>query len=139
MTAIWPSSLPRPERQPYGRQPDEARLERKAETGPLAFRRRFSSVARLVALSIDIDRNQKAIFDRFYETDTKEGSLPFSMPDPTTHEWLLFTADGQQILAVDGTPILLTAHWLCVFGKSRPSEAIRGVRFQISFQVAVMP
>ncbi|WFE92309.1 hypothetical protein K1718_13370 [Roseibium porphyridii] len=139
MIASWPSTLPLPDRQTYGKQPDEARIRRRPDSGPPGSRGRFSSAARQVALSIDIDRNQKAVFDRFFQHELAEGSLPFTMPDPTTHGWQLFTAAESPLLTVDGTPIALAATWLCLFGDGLPSEAIRGVRFQISFQIAVMP
>ncbi|MCV0424672.1 MAG: hypothetical protein K5905_04305 [Roseibium sp.] len=140
MTLRWPSDLPLPERNPYQRQSQDPRISRRREAGPPGSRRRFSSVARFVSLTIDVSRNQKAIFDNFYEGDTAEGSLPFIMPDPTTHDWpLLDPTTGDQLQDPDGNALLIAAHWLCLFGEQTPTETIRGIRFQISFPVAVMP
>lgn len=135
----WPSDLPRPNRAGYQRQTDDPRLARRAEAGPPAYRRRWSSTTRSVALVIDVSRSQKAIFDDFHDEVTASGSLPFWMPDPTTDGWPVLDAIGAPVLAGDGAPLLLAAQWLCLFGATTPVETLRGVRFQISFGVTVLP
>lgn len=139
MIPVWPSELPKPERNTWQKSPMEARLKRRNDAGPPGYRRRFSSVAKSVNLSILVDRNGKAIFDNFFEQDTAFGSKPFTMPDPTTDGWALLTSEGAPLLTSEGVPILLAARWLCLFGDQQPSEAIVGVGFRISFSVAVMP
>ncbi|MES0879703.1 hypothetical protein [Roseibium sp. SCP14] len=138
MILRWPTELPLPERNGYQRQAQDSRIRRRREAGPPRSRRRFSSVARFVSLTIDVDRNQKAVFDNFYEHDTAEGSLQFIMPDPTTHGWPLLTTTGAALLDPDGEPLLIAAFWLCQFGEQTPAEIIRGIRFQISFPVVVL-
>ncbi|QND45197.1 hypothetical protein HB780_05425 (plasmid) [Rhizobium lusitanum] len=135
----WPTTLPRPDRDSWQKSPQDARLKRQNDAGPPSYRRRYSSVAQAVTLSIMVDRDGKAVFDKFRETTTSEGSLPFYMPDPTTDGWGLFTADGQPLLTNDDQPLLLAAQWLCLFGDTMPAEAVVGVEFRITFSVSVMP
>jgi len=135
----WPIDLPRPQREDLQVQINDPRLRKPTETGPPGYRRRWSSVARTVTLSIDVPRSLKAVFDRFYEFETKFGSLPFWMPDPMTDGWPLLDASGNPLLTNDGLPILLSAQWLCLFGEETPVQSIRGIRFVIAFSVTVMP
>lgn len=142
--ATWPAELPRPERETWSRTSQDVRRQRQNDTGPtLPGRPRFSSAAKLVSLSVFLNRDQKAVFDNFFELDTKRGSLLFWMPDPTTDGWGLYNSDGSPLLISggpqDGQPILLAARWLCSFGKELPSEAVSGTFFRMSFSVTVMP
>lgn len=137
-TGTWPSSLPRPSRNSWQAQQDDGRM-RRSGGGPPGYRRRFSSTARMVSLSINVPRSQKAVFDNFYMDTTSAGSTPFWMPDPTTDGWALLDAAGRPVNDATGQPILLSARWLCLFGDETPIETIQGVRFDISFSVAVMP
>lgn len=134
----WPTSLPRPARGTYQAQLADGRIS-KTGGGPPGYRRRFSSVPRLVSLSINVPRSEKAVFDDFYEEQVGFGSLPFWMPDPATDNWPLLSSEGKAILDEVGRPILLAARWLVLFGQETPVETIKGVRFDISFSVAVMP
>ena len=135
----WPSTLPRPERDSWSRSPSEARLKRQSEAGPPAYRRRYSSVPKSVALSIVVSRAGKAVFDQFHDETTAFGSKPFWMPDPTTDGWALLDGAGRPMLTADGAPILLAGRWLCFFGDEMPKESIAGVEFRLSFAVTVMP
>lgn len=141
--AVWPSSLPKPDRDTWNAQPQDARLKRQSEAGPPTWRRRFSNAAKMVSLSVLLDRDQNAIFENFYLYDTKQGSLLFWMPDPTTDGWFLYTDDGSPLLISggdnDGAPILLGAQWLCSFGDTLPNETVVGIRFRRTFSVVVIP
>jgi hypothetical protein len=138
--ATWPETLPRPTRAGYEAAVIDPRLRRSAETGPPGYRRRWSSVARDVALSIVVSRADKAVFDRFHAETTAWGTRPFWMPDPVTDGWPMLTSDGRPLLTAGGAPILLAARWLCLFGDSPPVEHIRGgLEFEIAFPVVVMP
>lgn len=139
MIPNWPTDLPRPMRQGYQSSPMEARLKRRAEAGFPGYRRRFSSVAEIVMLTLDVSRNERAIFDKFHRETSKFGSKTFYMPDPTTDGWALLTSEGGQLLASNGAPLLLSARWLCMFGDTQPATTVVGVRFRIAFDVAVMP
>lgn len=139
----WPAELPRPERSSWSAQPQDARLKRRSDAGPPGWRRRFSSAARLVSLSVFLSRDQKAVFDTFLAYTTGGGAVPFWMPDPTTDGWPLLSSDGTPLLVSggpdDGKPILLGAQWLCTFGDQLPVESIAGVNFRMNFSVVVLP
>lgn len=135
----WPETLNRFERPGWQVQPQEARIRRPNEAGPPSYRRRFSSVARGVALSLVLTRNEKAIFDQFYEVTCAHGTREFRMPDPTTHGWKLLSSDGIPLLN-GATDLLLSERWLCVFGDPPPTETIVGdLRFRKTFNVWVLP
>lgn len=135
---VWPDTLPDPLRAGYLAQRQDIRV-RRASNGPPGYRRRFSSGAELVTLAIEVTRSGKAVFDQFYDLDTRFGTLPFKMPDPATDGRQLLTESGVPLLTDTGEPILLSASWLCIFGDPVPSERIVGGRFEITFNVAVMP
>lgn len=139
MILRWPSDLPLPQRNGYQGQNQDPRSRRRAQAGPPAYRPLYSSAARNVSLSIHVDRDQKAVFDGFYDRDTKKGVLPFLMADPVTDGWRLLGTDGLLLLDPAGTPLLMSAYWLCLFGDTTPTEIVSGVNFVISFSVAVMP
>ena len=139
MILQWPEDLPRPERESWQSKPQDARLKRQNEAGPPGYRRRFSSVATIVNLSLVLTRHEKAVFDAFFAEDTAHGSRLFTMPDPTTDGWTLLTDAGAGMLTADGAPILLSATWLCSFGDQTPSESLQGLEFLKTFSVVVLP
>ncbi|WP_440411157.1 hypothetical protein [Neorhizobium petrolearium] len=141
--AVWPSELPRPERNTWNARPQDARQKRQSDAGPPSWRLKFSNAAKMVSLSLLLTRDQNAVFDNFYQYETKKGSLLFWMPDPTTDGWALLTDDGSPLLisggAQDGLPILLSAQWLCSFGDELPNETVQGIHFRRTFGVVVIP
>lgn len=139
MIMTWPTSLPRPDREGYQQTRQDGRRATKPDSGPMRFRRRFSSTAREVQLQLTLTRAEKAVFDRFYDDDTAGGARLFRMPDPTTDGWQLLTHDDLPLLTHDGQPLLLAAYWLCSFGEQPPAETVAGTLFRISFSVLVMP
>lgn len=138
MIQTWPTSLPRPERNSWQSQPQDARRKRQPEMGPPAYRRRFSRAPLKISLSLVLTRDLKAVFDGFFHDTCAEGSLLFRMPDPTTDGWAALTSGGAPILAGDGSPILLSASWLCAWGDQLPVETVTGVEFRTTFSVVVM-
>lgn len=139
MIQTWPDTLPRPERDTWQVSPQEVRRKRATETGASGYRRRFSSAAKTVSLSVVLTRSQKAVFDQFFHEDCAEGAHMFWMPDPTTDGWPLLSTDGQPLLVDDGVPLLLSATWLCLWGDQLPAETIKGTEFKKSFSVVVVP
>lgn len=139
MIATWPDTLPRPERDTWQKQAQDARRKRQAETGPPSYRRRFSSVPRMVTLSVLLDRDQRAVFENFFRDDCAEGSRLFYLPDPTTDGWDLLTSDGDALLTGDDEPLTLSATWLCAWGDTLPTETLVGIEFRQSFSVLVIP
>lgn len=140
MILDWPPTLPRPERESWQVQPMEARRRRTSETGPPAYRRRFSSVPKTVTMSLILSRSLREVFDRFFEIDCAQGSLLFRMPAPTTHGWAVLTDGGLPVLTAGGAPLLLSQIWLCAWGDQPPAETFLGqVEFRKSFTLVVMP
>jgi hypothetical protein len=136
----WPTSLPRPERRSWQRSAQDARLKRQPTSGAPSYRSKYSRAAELVALSVVLTRNQKAIFDNFYNNDCANGVALFWMPDPTTDGWPLLHSDGTPMLTGAGQPLLLSKRWLCEWGDEMPVESIDGqIRFRKSFSIVVVP
>ncbi len=136
---VWPASLPRPDRETWQRTSQDARVKRQSTSGPPGYRRRFSSAAQMVTLSLTLSRRQAAVFDDFFRITTAQGSLSFWMPDPTADGWPLLTADGGALTTHGGAPILISAWWLCLFGDSLPAESVVGIEFRKTFSVVVLP
>lgn len=136
---VWPSELPAPERDTWQASWSDPRRRRQGDAGPDGYRKRFSSIPRQVALSMVLNREEKARFDRFFEDELDFGIGLFTMPDPTTDGWPVLTADGQPLLMEDGTPITMAQTWLCQWGAEMPVETIQGREFRIRFAVEVLP
>lgn len=141
MIATWPPLLPRPERNTWQLQPQDARRKRQSEAGPPSYRRRFSAVARMVSLSLVLTHNQRQTFDRFYHETCQEGSIRFWMPDPTRDQWPLTNEAGVPLWVNAQTqePLLQSEQWLCAWGDPPPVETVQGIEFRKSFQIWVLP
>lgn len=136
----WPARLVQFERSGWQEQFQDARRRRQSDAGPPGFRRRFSSAAKRVGLSLIVSRADKAVFDRFYQQDCNLGAGLFRMPDPSTDGIPLLNHDGLPLLAHDGRPLLIAAYWLCSWGDEPPAVSIyAGTDFRIAFSVWVMP
>jgi len=80
---LWPFELPRPRRDSYQHQIGDGRLKSQPDAGPSHLRRRSSTPA-AVTMAIDVSRDQRARFERFWREDTADASLPFFIPDAST-------------------------------------------------------
>ena len=142
MIANWPATLPPPQRNSWQILPQEARRKRQSDAGPPGYRRRFSSVAKSVSLTVKLTHSQRAVFDRFFHETCREGAVRFWMPDPSNEGWSLTTESGVQLF-VDTEmqePLMLNERWLCAWGDQLPAESIVDqVKFLKSFQVWVLP
>ena len=136
---VWPAELPRPERNTFQLVPAEARLKRRSDAGSPSYRLRFSGVPKLVSMSILVNRAGRAVFDEFHRDTTRWGTLPFTMPDPTTEGWALTDTDGTPITNAGGKPILLSGSWTCLFGDGMPVETVVGREFRKAFTITVLP
>lgn len=137
--ATWPPELNRFEREPYQAQPQDPRRARQGNSGPPGYGRGFSSYATQVSLSLICTRAEKALFDNFWRIDLAAGSLPFRMRDPVTDGWHLLDSTGQSILDGDGTPLLISETWLCLWGDAPTESVVEQVKFRKTFTVWVMP
>ena len=139
MIPMWPAELRKFQITGWQSQPQDARRKRLSDAGPPSYRRRYSSVPKLVALSLVVSRNEKAVFDQFYHVTCKEGAKTFYLPDPSTDGWPMLSAAGEPMLS-GGVPLLLAARWLCAWGDPPPVETMDGdVDFVKQFSVVVMP
>jgi hypothetical protein len=135
----WPATLPAPLRDTFQMQDADPRMKRQRETGGLGYRRRFSAVAKTVQMAIQVDRSDLGDFDKFYRELTGRGSLPFTMPDPTTDAWPLLNQDGIQLLDQNDRPLLMSKIWVCLFGEEVPVTMPLDMAFRVSFPVVVLP
>lgn len=138
MIMTWPAGLPRPERNSWQLSRQDGRQASQGDVGPVRYRRRISRTPLEVQMSVVLDRDQRAVFDRFYDDDCAGGVRLFRMPDPATDGWALLASDGNPLLAPDGSPLLLSALWLCAWGKEGPVEAVIGVEFRKNFSLQVL-
>lgn len=136
---VWPNDLPRPLRSSYGFGRIDARRMTPVDDGPPRPVRRLSRTADTAAMTLALKRWQLARFNRFFEEETRAGTVPFSMPDPSLDGFRLLGADGTPFLASDGMQIRVSATWLCHFGGQLPAVATRGAGWRVSFEVYVMP
>ena len=128
-----------PDREGYQLQPQDARRKRLTDAGPPGYRRRFSARALNVQLRLLLTRNQRAVFDNFYDNDCQMGSRAFWMPDPTTEGWPIASSAGRPLLAAPGQPLVMSGRWLCQWGDQVPLETLVGLQFQMSFDLWVLP
>jgi len=139
MTVVsWPSDLPPFLREPYTASIGDTRV-RKAADGVPGYKRRFSRQARSVSLGMELTRDQKAVFDLFFDQQTGGGNAVFTLPDPTLHGVTLQDGRGFAILTGGEAPIEVSSTWVCLFGDELPSETISGGRYVVTFNVWVLP
>lgn len=139
MILTWPTDLPPIQRDSWQLTRQDPRRRRQAETGPPSYRRRFSSAAKLVTMSMVLTRSQKAVFDNFYDVDCRSGVRLFRMPDPSTDGWKLLHETGVPLLNENGVPFLLSRSWLCAWGEQVPTETVvEQVKFNMSFNIVVI-
>lgn len=138
--AAWPSELPKPVRAPYTKTWIDGRQMRAADYGPPSARLRSSAVVSVVAMSVRMDRDQRSVFEAFWQGELAWGTLPFTMIDPTTDGWELLDDEGAPVLDESGNPISLARTWTCLFSQDGlPEETMQGLTFNINFSVVVMP
>lgn len=133
----WPSELTKFTRTDY--QLDRLNNRYAKPQSLPGYKRKTTNSAKLVTLGMILSRDQKAVFDAFFDVATQDGSKLFYMPDPATDGYAVLHSDGRPLLQSDGKPLLLSARWLCLFGETLPVERTDGDEFAITFEVAVMP
>lgn len=136
---VFPASLPKPMRSGFSQGIGDNRRLTAPDAGPIVPRARFSSVADPVSMTLDVSRDQRAVFENWYFSEVKRGVLPFLMPDPGTDGWPLLDSNGQPILLDDGQVLTLAATWLCMFSDKVPQYTVVGVRWRIAFGLSVLP
>ena len=135
---VWPSELDPPMREGYAISRVETRLRRPVEQGPHRQRRRFSAAPAPVSMTLDVSRDQRARFDRFFIEEVSQGALPFLITDPTTHGQPILVG-GEPLLDTDGEVITIAAWQVARFGEALPETTVIGIRYRIRFSIEVMP
>lgn len=135
----YPSELPKPLSDSYQVGRGDGRIVTRNDAGPANVRRRFSSVVNTVQFSTFLSRAQLSRFDRFYDEDTKGGSLPFLLPDPGLDGWALLTDEGLPLLTDEGLPLLVAETWLVMFGSKLPVVTNKALYWTVSFELSVLP
>ncbi|MEM6381645.1 MAG: hypothetical protein AAF739_03150 [Pseudomonadota bacterium] len=137
--AVWPETLPLPQRQGFQYTKGEARRQSQPDSGPPRVSRRFSRTADPVQMVLDCDRDELLIFDTFFDRDTAKGARPFRMKDVIRTDLPLLDHLGQPLETNAGAPLLIASVWLCLFGQQLPAITTYGKRWRISFEIWVMP
>jgi len=83
--------------------------------------------------SITLDRQGLARFRRFYQEETKNGSLPFVMRDQEFDGCYL-----SGLLTESGKRIVVVANRLVMFAEA-PSETSFGMMFSVGMSLSLMP
>jgi hypothetical protein len=99
---------------------------------------RYSSAALPVQAILPLYFSQKARLERFWDEETRSGTLPFIMPDQTHDGLPMLDGGGLPILGGDGLPILVTANWLVLFA-GPPALTPLGSVFSAALQFSVLP
>lgn len=81
--AAWPATLPQAFFVGVSETKNNNLLRTKMDSGPDKVRRRFTAVGKKVVTPIILTGTEKQIFDTFFETTIKDGSLSFAWKDPT--------------------------------------------------------
>jgi hypothetical protein len=140
---IWPDELNQWMMAPdFSASAADARSEKPMDVGPGRLRRRSSAVSAPVSGSLRCDQNQLARLLRFWNEDTKGGTLPFLFKDQLFDGAVLLIETGEPLLTEADDQILLEGWWLVQFSKGgppvyRPSK--RSVEWIASIQLAVLP
>lgn len=137
----WPSDLPRPDRQGFQVSVPDGRLATRPEAGPPRVRRRFSAAATPMQMTIRVDADQRARFERFWGEDLSRGSLPFLMPDWRFDGHGLRTGTGGGGLVTAAGGRLIIAAWVLVMFATdqAPAQTPEGVGWRIVASFSILP
>lgn len=136
----WPGELPQHVLQDgYGQGMRDGRLFSKTDRGPPKSRRRSSANMMKVSAKLLADVATVARFDRFWDDETEEGSLPFVMPDQIFDGAPLLDSDGAPLLDDAGIPLLMTSYWFVKFDEQSPQKTPWGALFYVSFSLLIYP
>lgn len=138
---VWPDDLPqRFQRDGFSQGFGDGRLRTSMETGPQKTRRRFSSVTRPLQVTMDERADAFARLHRFYDDDTKGGSLPFLIRDQMQDGLPLGTEDGAILQDETGADLLFESWLLVMFGDAPPTPQDRGGGwYRSTFPLVIMP
>jgi hypothetical protein len=91
MPATWPATLPEfVLEQGYSEKFQNQTIESAMDSGPMKSRRRFTKAIREFSITLQMTTAQKAIFETFWLTTLRGGSLPFDWVHPLTRVVMSF-------------------------------------------------
>ncbi|CAN2532527.1 hypothetical+protein [Methylocapsa aurea] len=136
----WPPELPQHVLQDgYSQGMRDGRMFSKMDRGPPKSRRRSSASAIKVQAKILVSVSTLARFDRFWNDETQEGSLPFVMPDQIYNGATLADGFGDDLLTDGGDSLVITRMWLVKFDEQSPQKTPWGALFYASFSLLIYP
>ena len=137
----WPSELPeRPSQQGYSYGFGDGRLSTDMDSGPPKMRRRSSSAVRPVTASFMGDADAMARLERFWDEDTRGGTLPFTIVNPRTHGLPAAAGSGETLLTDSGDQLLVSAYDVAMMGKTAPQiTPIGGLEYRASYSLTILP
>ena len=135
----WPTELERPLRDGFSQQIGDNRRRQKADQGPPRMRRSTSKAIETIGMSFMATADLRDRFWRFYREEVGSGALPFLVPDWGRDGLVLWDSSGIVLTDEDGTPLLIAATWVCVFGDRLPGDVPVGVEWRIQFDLVVLP
>ncbi|WP_238121957.1 MULTISPECIES: hypothetical protein [unclassified Xanthobacter] len=141
--AMWPTTLPQLVLlDGYEEQPGDGRLFFEPEAGPPLVRPQTQAAVQQVAADLWLDTlDQREIFLDFWRRTLSQGALPFWRPDPVRHGVSLLAAPGgAPLLTAAGLRLLVSAWWLCQFGRAAPRLVpLGGTAWRVSTSLLVLP
>lgn len=100
---VWPVSLPQLVlRDGYAETEPDVIRRTEMDEGPAKQRPRFTVGIRPFLVQLEMDLDQVAIFETFYEATLKDGSLPFTWKHPRTQVNTDFYIRGTQKVKIQG-------------------------------------
>ena len=135
----WPSEIVAPLVDGFQQGREDNRLIARSDRGPPRVRRGMSKAAQAVSVAFYVDRDKRSRFERFFNDETEQGTVPFLVPSWGIDNQNLLTADGINLLDHEDTPLLIAATWVCLFGQSMPSVVPMGLEWRISFDLVILP
>lgn len=101
----WPTSLPQyVQENGFTEQIQDQTTETQMETGPAKIRRRFTKSLRRFQVSMQMTATQVSVFENFWQTTCRGGSIPFDWLHPRTRvsATLRFRNPAPQISTIGG-------------------------------------
>lgn len=118
----WPATLPQRLSADTTVQDDESCARTDMDAGPASIRNRFTAITQTVKGSMVITGAQLTIFNTFFRTTIKYGSLTFNWIHPFTEE-------------VVGIRFKSKPQWTCI----KPAPSVDDRLHQASFELEVQP
>jgi len=119
---IWPATLPQRLSSDTSVQDDESRAIQNMDSGPASVRNRFTAITQTVKGSIVLTGSQLIIFNDFFRTTIKHGSLSFSWIHPQTEEEVTMRFKSKP-------------EWKCI----KPSPNTNERLYQATFELEIQP